>query len=198
MAKIGVDKLFFAELDELTDILDGKPTYKTPFQIAKAIQITLTPQNIEGNLAADDTMAEYDSATVAYDVSVNVDDLLPGSESKLFGRKVDDLGGVITNKEDEAPYGALLYRQKRSKGVGGGYQYRRVNKVRFVPFAEDAQTQGESINYQTPTITGKSLALTANGDFNYKLDDDGTKPAVSAITKEWFKRVVDPNEIPEG
>ena len=198
MAKIGVDKLFAAKLDELTDILEGKPTYEEPFQIAKAIQITLTPQNIEGSLAADDTVAEFDSATVAYDVSVNVDDLLPGSESKLFGRKVDELGGVSTNTEDEAPYVALLYRQKRSKGVGGGYQYRVVNKVRFVPFAEDAQTQGESINYQTPTITGKSLALTANGDFNYKLDDDGKKPAVTAITKDWFKRVVSPNEIPEG
>lgn len=200
MAKIGVDKLFFAVLNEETDVLGATaPTYETPVQIAKAIQVTLTPNNVEGALYADDAQDEYESATTGYDVSINTNDLLPGKEAMLLGRKVDTLGGVAAGTGDIAPYGAIMYRQKRSKGVGGGYQYRVLYKTRFTPFAEDAQTQGENINFQTPTITGKSLSRAFDGEFNYKLDDDGKKPAVTAVTSQWFTKVTEPGtELEEG
>ncbi|MEK4150956.1 major tail protein [Carnobacterium sp. FSL E2-0243] len=190
MAKIGVKDLFaFPITKEEDGVL---PTYGEGFRIAKAIQVTLTPQNAEGNLYADDGQDEFESSTIGYDISMNTNDLLPDSESKLLGRKIDSLGGVSVTNDDEAPYHAVGFRVARSKGVGGGYQYRILYKVRFSAFAEDYQTKGESVNFQTPTLTGKSISRDYDGLFNYKLDDDGSKPAVKAVTDTWFDEVVEP------
>ncbi|MBP1044845.1 phage tail protein [Enterococcus sp. BWM-S5] len=203
MAKIGINGLYWFEMDVETDQENAAqaPTYKEPIKLAKAIQLTLTPQLAEGNLYADDSIDETETAVTSYDVSLNINDLLPDKEALLLGRQKDSLGGVKATTEDSAPYGALAFRMPRSKGVGGGYQYRILYKTRFQPFTEDAQTKGESINYQTPTLTGKSISRDYDGLFNYKLDDDGKKTDVTEVTKKWFEEVTEPaaiNTIPEG
>lgn len=197
MPVIGLDNLYFAELETGTDNAGAtsEPTYKTPFKIAKAIEINMTPIMADGELYTDDMLDEYESAVVGYDLSMNVNDLLANSETKLLGKKMDGNGAVITGTSDEAPFGALMCRQKLSKGVGGGYRYRVLYKTRFGSFAEGSQTKGSSINYQTPTLTGKALPREFDGEIMTKLDDHGDK---KSVTENWFTSVYEPKEVPEG
>jgi hypothetical protein len=177
MAKIGVQQLFAFPIE--TEVEGALPTYGEPFRIAKAIQVDLTPNVVEASLDGDDSEIEYETAITRYDLSLNIDDLAPGVEGQLLGKKVDSLGGVASNVNDEAPYFAVAFRIPRSRGVGGG-------------FAESFQTKGENINFQTPTLTGRSLARDFDNQYNYKLTDDGTKPAVKAVTDKWFEEVAEP------
>ncbi|MBP1040366.1 phage tail protein [Vagococcus sp. BWB3-3] len=189
MAKIGVQQLFAWEIDKET--ADALPTYGEPFRIAKAIEVSMNPQNTDGSLYGDDALDEFESFTTGYDISLHTNDLLPGIEAKLLGRKVDKHGGVTTSTEDEAPLFAIAFRIPLSKGVGGGFQYRILYKTRFTPFGETFTTKGESINFQTPTITGKSMPRDFDGKFNYKLNGDDSKEEVKAITEKWFKEVTE-------
>ena len=191
MPQIGLDNLYFAELDEQTDVVGSTaPTYKAPFKIAKAIEVTMTPTTVEASLYADDATDEYEAALTGYELTLNVNDLLPNSESKLLGKKKDANGAVLSGTSDEAPYGALMFRQKLSKGVGGGYRYRVLYKTRFTPFAENAKTKGESVEYQTPSLSGKALPRIYDGQIMIKIDDNGGK---GAITGDWFDTVYEPS-----
>ena len=191
MAKIGVQQLFAFPIE--TEVEGALPTYGEPFRIAKAIQVDLTPNVVEASLDGDDSEIEYETAITRYDLSLNIDDLAPGVEGQLLGKKVDSLGGVASNVNDEAPYFAVAFRIPRSRGVGGGFEYRVLYRTRFASgFAESFQTKGENINFQTPTLTGRSLARDFDNQYSYKLTDDGTKPAVKAVTDKWFEEVAEP------
>lgn len=191
MAKIGVQQLWAFPIE--TEVEGALPTYGEPFRIAKAIQVDLTPNVVEGSLDGDDTQIEYETAITRYDISLNIDDLSAKVESELLGKKIDTLGGVSSGVNDEAPYFAVAFRIPRSKGVGGGFEYRILYRTRFASgYAESFQTKGENINFQTPTLTGRSLARDYDQQYNYKLTDDGTKPEVKAVTAKWFEEVTEP------
>lgn len=191
MAMIGVQQLFAFPITTETE--GALPTYGEPFRIAKAIQVDLNPNVVEGSLDGDDSQIEYETAITRYDISLNIDDLSAEVESELLGKKIDTLGGVLSGVNDETPYFAVAFRIPRSKGVGGGYEYRILYRVRFASgFAESFQTKGENINFQTPTLTGRALAREFDQQYSYKLADDGTKPAVKTVTAKWFEEVTEP------
>ena len=178
--RIGVDNLWAFPL--LTDDEKGVK-YGEPFRIAKVIEITINPQVQEASLYADDSLAEYYSAVTAYDVSLNIDDLTPETRGKLLGYEPDENGMIIETNEITAPYVAIAFRSKRSDG---SYEYRNQYKVRFSPTEDSYQTQGESINFQTPTITGRAVALEHNGSYGaYAISTEENK----TLTDAWFTEV---------
>lgn len=188
MPRIGVRDLFAAELDELTDIINGEtpPDYDKPFRISKAINITLTPQLAEANLFADDSQSDYQSNQTAVDLGLNIRDITPEIEAKLFGKKTDSRGGVSTTSRDRPPLFAVMFRSERSDGL---FEYRVLYKVRFRVFDETHATKGESITYQTPTINGRSMRRDYDERFDYKLV--GTEENEEVVAK-WFDEVIEP------
>lgn len=178
MARVGVKDLFAWEVTQDTD--EGV-TFGEPFRVAKAIEITINPQSQEASLYADDAMVEYVSAVTGYDVSLNVDDLTTEVKGKLLGYKKDKDGVVIENNELSAKEHAVGFRAKRSDG---NYEYRVLYKVRFAPTEDRYQTQGDNVEFQTPTITGKAMAL-HNGLFGANVIDKETSEEVIG---QWFKK----------
>lgn len=188
MPRIGVSDLHVAILQPDTDIDGGTIVYDAPVRLAKLINIGITKTVGEAELYADDGLDEYVASQTAQEISINPKDISAEHEALLLGKRLDSDGGVVTGSDDNAPYCAVMFRSKKSDG---SYQYRVMYKVKFRPFDETFDTQSNNITFQTPTITGRSMARNTDGVFDYKLD---SKAANDAITKAWFTTPVEPKE----
>ena len=182
MPKIGFSNLVFFPLDG--DDKEGTPvTYGEPVKVSEAITGGFTPQTSEASLYADDTQTDYHSQITGYDISLNTRDLTPDVEAKLLGYKVDKNGGVLRERDATAPYGALAFKSKLSDGT---YEYNIIYKVKFSPVTRDHQTQGESIEFQTPTITGRGIPRMSDGALDYSVRESETNKTALAT---WFDDV---------
>ena len=186
MARVGLIDLFAWEV--LTDD-DSGVTFGEPFRIAKAIEATINPKTNEASLYADDAMVEYFAGVTGYDVSLNIDDLKTEVKGKLLGYSTDADGVVIENNELNAKEHAIAFRALRSDG---DYEYRVLYKVRFAPTEDRYQTQGDNVEFQTPTITGKAMAL-HNGLFGGNVIESETS---TTVIDNWFKEPHLPTEKP--
>lgn len=186
MPRIGVSDLHVAILEEDTDVQGGTITYAAPVRLAKLINIGLTKTVGEAELYADDSLDEYVAQQTAQEISINPKDISPEQEALLLGKRLDSNGGVVSGSDDNAPYCAVMFRSKKSNGK---YQYRVLYKVKFRPYDETYDTQSNSITFQTPTITGRSMARNMDGNFDYKLDETEANQAVVAT---WFDEPVEP------
>ena len=180
MARIGVKDLYAFPI--VTDSQLGVE-YGDPFKVAKTISITVNPQVQDASLYADDSLVEFFSAITYYDVSINVDDLTAETKGKLLGYEPDENGMIVETNEITAPEVAIAFRAQRSDG---SFEYRVLYKVRFNPTEDRYETQGQSVNFQTPTITGVSMALEHNGAFGaYVIGNDTNQ----TLTDTWFTDV---------
>lgn len=180
MARIGVKDLyaFPIETDDATGVI-----YGDPFRVAKAISITVNPQIQDASLYADDQLVEFYSAISSYDVSINVDDLTAETKGLLLGYEPDENGMIVESNNVTAPEVAIAFRAKRSDG---SYEYRVLYRVRFNPTEDRYETQGQSVNFQTPTITGVSMPLEFNGAFGAYVIGTSTN---KTLTETWFEEV---------
>lgn len=165
MPRIGVSDLHVAEL--LTDE-EGATTYSEPIRLAKTINIGITKTVAEADLYADDALDEYVAEMTGQEISINAKDISNENEALILGKEVDSNGGVIDSNNDAAPYFAVMFRSRRSDG---SYQYRVLYKVRFRPYDETFDTKSDSITFQTPTVTGRSMQRNSDGIFGYKVDE---------------------------
>ncbi len=177
MARVGLKDLYAFPLESDDD---SGVKYGEAFRLAKAIEATITPQSSEASLYADDTQVEYFSGVTGYDVSFNVDDLTPETKGKVLGYETDADGVVIENNELNPKEHAIAFRSKRSDGK---YEYRVLYKVRFAPTEDRYTTQGESVEFQTPTITGKAMSV-SGGLFGANVIESDTN---KAVIDGWFK-----------
>lgn len=189
MPRIGVSDLHVAILNEDTDIIGGTITYETPVRLAKLINIGITKTVGEAELYADDSLDEYVATQTAQEISINPKDITPEQEALLLGKRLDTNGGIVSGSDDNAPYCAVMFRSKKSDGK---YQYRVLYKVKFRPYDETYDTQSNSITFQTPTITGRSMARNTDGNFDYKLDESASN---SAVISAFFESPVEPAAV---
>lgn len=184
MAYVGLRKPIIAEIT-------GVKTYGEPFAFGKAIGLQVTPNYAEGSLNADDAQVEYDKEFNYAEVTLNTSTIPNEAHEKMFGHKVNSgKTGATFNKDDQAKYvGMGWISVEKVDGVRkfiGNVLY----KVKFSEPSEDYSTKGDSIEYKTPSITGRAIA---NEDGNWK---DFEKFDTSEEAIEWintkFKNVEEP------
>lgn len=187
MAGIGMYGVYYAKC--VKD--DGVTTGYTGGvkMMGKAISANFTPSNPEENpLYANNSVAENDSSSASGGtLDMTLDRLKQEAAADLYGLTVEE---VTANVGETAVTGrALKYRgNEQSSPVGvafvrmhqeDGMRNHEVVLYRSVTFgmpAQNAQTKGESIEWQTPEISG-----TVQG-----LEGDGSEP--------WFESVVFPSQ----
>lgn len=147
--QIGLDMLHYAIMEEGTDTVDTPPVYDTPVRIEGAITATITPTVNAANLYADDALAETANTLGEITVALNTKDLPLEHQAALLGSELGDNGELISKSTDIAPYVAILFRMLKSDGT---YRYVKLLKGRFQEPESNAQTRGENIEYNTPTI----------------------------------------------
>lgn len=166
MAFIGMRHVVAAEFNSHTP--GSEPTYKSSgWDVGKAISGNLTINRNANPLYADDVIAEDDNGITGMDLELGLDDILEDIQAKM---------GILKEVTAGTPSVTTYYDTSASaKDVGVGYiRVRRKNgttkyqaiwiyQTKFSKNSENAQTKGESIEWQTPTINGKCVGLDVDG-----------------------------------
>lgn len=163
MAFIGLRKAIAAPI--ATEPGNAEPTYGTGGSvIGKAIQANLTITRNNNPLYADDTIVEDDNSITAMSLELGLDDLAPEDRVKVLGLVKKTTGSNPTvdtyyDTDASAPYVGFGYIRVRRKSGVTSYEANWLYKVMFSEETENSQTKGESIEWQTPTITGRVMGV---------------------------------------
>lgn len=171
MAGIGLRKPFYAvyKYDEET----GTVTYTGGGLLAKAVEFSASIESAEANnLYADDAIAEADHSFGSGTISITTDDLLPEPSAAILGITPREITvGENGEKIKELVYDETVVAPNLGFGViipkvkDGVSAFRAVvfPKIVFNVPADAATTQGETIEWQTPTIEGAIYRSDAAG-----------------------------------
>ena len=163
---------------------DGTTTYQDPKRILGAITANFSPNASNDTLFADD--GPYDSASTlgAMTLELNVADIPPVQRAELLGATYDDATGVLSQgATDIPPYTAVGMSVKKSNGADRLIWYL---KGKFAAPDDSNQTKADSINWNTPTITGNFLKRDSDQQYRFSVDTDDAK-VTAQVKDNWFK-----------
>ena len=164
--------------------------YGEPFACGKAIGITVTPSFAEASLYADDIQAEYDKEFKYADVAMNTSTLPLEAHERMFGHKIggNSESEINYNANDEQSYVGMGWIS--SEKIDGKRKYvgNFLNKAKFSEPSEDYSTKGDNIEYKTPSISGRALALD-NGDWKKADSFETEKEAIAYVYKLFGKEL---------
>ena len=164
MAFIGMRHVVGAAIATHTD--GSEPTYSAGCDMGKAISGNLTINRNDNPLYADDVIAEDDNSITSMELELGLDDLDEDTQDKMgLIKKVTSTTDVTTYYNNDAP-GADMgvgYIRVRRRGGTTTFQAVWIYKAKFSMTAENTQTKGESIEWQTPTVTGRCAGIDMDG-----------------------------------
>lgn len=160
MAFVGLRHVVAATI--ATEVEGQALTYDAGKVIGKAIEANLSWNRNDNPLYADDAIAENDNGITGGTLELNVDDLTDEVRAYLLGDATEGTGADMAyiETDDAAPYVGVGYIRVRRKNGETSYQGVWIYKAQFAQESEDAQTKGESIEWQTPTINGTIFGVT--------------------------------------
>lgn len=172
MAKIGLKYPVAAVIK--TEPTSGFPTYDTGFIVGKAISCEKNLESNNNPLYADDAVVENDTSFANGTLTLGVDDFGNTTEegmeiqAKLLGHEIvtDGTTKVLRRKagDNASNVGFGFYKTKIIRNVKM-YEATLLYKVKFQLPSESANTKGESIEWQTPSIEGRIMAIDAGGTY---------------------------------
>ena len=148
----------------LTEHANGSVTYEAPKKLAGAISSKVKFNTNSTELYSDDVLKYSDYSVSSATLTLQVDEADNAIFAPLLGKKAvtftDGDGGTHTTYETSAndvikPVG-FGYITSTAEGK---YKVLFFKKVKFKPFTEDAQTKGDKVTFQTPTVEGVASAL---------------------------------------
>lgn len=179
MAYYGLSKPFIAKLDVATG------TYSDGFQIGHAVGTSISPQYNEANLYGDNQMQETAKEFKYADVSIETTHMPIQAADVMFGHKVDkEKNKVVYNAGDSANY--VGYGFCINEKVDGVVKcvVAILPKTLFAEAEESYTTKGENLEFKTPSVSGKGMAL-EDGVWKVKQTFDHETDAVAFI-KEYL------------
>lgn len=186
MATIGLRDVHYAVLK--TDTKEGA-TYEAPVLLTGAIAANVNPNTNSATLFADD--GPYDSATTLGEIELelNMADIPARHAAAMLGHTYKN-GVLIKKASDQPPYLAIGYRSLKSNGA---YRYTWLYKGKFTDGEQANNTKGDSIEYQTPTITGAFVKRDFDDMWQAEVDSDDTALGEGTqIITNWFTAVYEP------
>lgn len=165
MATIGLSKPYCAKYSAE----EGVVTYTDGMVMGKATEMDISISTTDdNNLYADNGVAESERTFASGTVTISTDELTQDVSQLILGTKqvaLDTIPGItdesvkeqIFDDEQNAPYlGVGFIVKKKHQGL---YKWRAVvlTRVMFSIPADAAVTQGESIEWQVPTLTATIL-----------------------------------------
>lgn len=145
---------------------EGTITYETPISMGDAMSVELNLTAAEGRLYAESRLAEYKKLITGGTASVGVKYITDAAQKLLFGMS-ENTRNVGTNTsqkslkataKDIAKYVGMGFYAPDAIDGTDKYTAVFVYKVLFGAPGYVYATKGDSITFQTPTITGEFLA----------------------------------------
>lgn len=161
MALIGLNNFWYSKL---TEAQDGTPTYDGAKSLGKAVSCSVSITNNSAMLYADDALAESDTSFQNGTVTLGTDDDREATFAELLGHAITEDGEVTYNVTDSAPWVAVARILVKMVNNVRLYKAMILYKVKFAEPSEDENTQGETLEFSTPSIEG-TIATLANGDW---------------------------------
>lgn len=192
MAYIGLTTPIFA----LGNYAAATPTYTKGFVCGKAMSTDIDPQYAEGSLYGDNSQAEYDNEFKNANITLGTTTLPIEAEEVLYGHTVSEDKTEITDSAgDEANYvGMGIVTQEKVSGVSK-FVAMWMYKVKFQGGKESFKTKGDSIEYQTPSISGKAIALDKTDEKGKKMWRDRKIFNTEAEAITWLKTKANINAL---
>ncbi len=167
MAYVGLRKPIIGKMDE-------NGTYEDPFAFGKAVGLTVTPNYAEGSLNADDMQAEYSKEFNYAETTLNTSTIPIQAHQAMFGHQVNEENkGVTFNSNDQSNYVGQGWISVEVVNGVRSFVGNFLKKVKYSEPNEEYATKGDSIEYKTPSITGRALPI-----------DDGTWKETNSFKTE--------------
>lgn len=158
MATIGLKKIIIAPWK-------SNNTYNDAFLLGKAIGVQVNPNYAEGSLYADDEQAEYDKEFRYAEVTLNTTTIPAVARKSMFGHEVgSDSEEIVFNTGDESAYVGTGWVTTEKVDGKKKYVGNVLLKCKYSEPSEDYASKGDSIEYKTPSITGRAVAQ-SDGDW---------------------------------
>lgn len=175
MAGIGLYGVFYAKATVENGVVTG---YTGGVQtMGKAISASFEPNESADNpLYANNAIAETDaSGSSGGTLTLTLDRLTLAAAADLYGLTVTEVTATVdgetvngqgvdyTGNEESAPVGVAFIRWNQEDGDRGIHEAVIYRRVTFSMPGEDAETMGESIEWQTPEIEGTVVGKEGDG-----------------------------------
>ena len=165
MAGMGLSKPFYAIYKATGNTVE----YSNGGLVGKAVSFSTQFNTAnDSNLSADNGVAESEKSFTGGTITIATDDLTPEVSAAILGitaKPVGTIEGVtdenvqelVYDDEQEIPY--LGFGVVEKKKYHGEYLWRGVvlTKVMFSVPADAAETQGKTVSWKTPTLTGEIM-----------------------------------------
>lgn len=180
---IGLTNLLFCKL--LTDdVTTGKATYDAPERILGAITATFSPNAGNDTLFADDGPYDTASSLGAMSLELNVADIPAEQRASILGQTYDATRGILISKStDTPPWLAVGMSVKKSNGAE---RYLWYLKGKFAAPDDNNQTKADSINWNTPTISGNFVKRDCDDQWRVSCDTDD-EGVIAAVKDDFFE-----------
>ena len=156
MAYIGLAYPTFAKLDPTGN------TYSDGFKMGEAVSVNLNVNWNDAPLYGDNRLVEQVKEFRDGTLDLGITSIPIAAYETVFGHTVttDEDVTTIVDKTDDLPnvVGVGFVKEEIIEGKRAYWAY-WVKKVLFTETGDSAQTKGETIAFQTPTITGTIMAL---------------------------------------
>lgn len=175
MAKVGLRGLTYA-------IIGVGGAYGTPASMGKGITASVSPNNADAKLYADDTLAESDSTFISAAVSMTVDDDRAPVMAALLGHTYNDTNKeIVRNVNDVAPYIGLGRIIRKVVENTPQWKVEFLRKVKFAEPSQEENTKADSVEFGTTTIEGVAYADT-DGQWSKSATFDTVELAQAYLT----------------
>lgn len=178
---------------------NGVITYTNAQTVGDAMNVNLELRFAEGRLYAESTLAEYMRKAVGGTISIGVKYIPSAAQIMMFNSRSNSRnitytpgsgtsttiaasGLVIGRKTTSAYVGVAFYAPDMVDGVEK-YTCVKIARALFGPPSMTLQTAGESITFNTPTVSGEFMADdSANGDLIEVAIVDDEEAAIAWVT----------------
>lgn len=161
----------------------GSITYSSGTQLARGVDVTITPESSDDNkFYADNQVAEEDSGRfTGGTLSLTVDGLLTTTKKLIFGLPAETGGWTEYGDEMSVPYvGVGFIARTQSDGVVS-YVPTVIAKCKFHPEELSAATQEDEIDWQTQSLEA-TILRSDDTHHNWKFEGQGYSTESAAET----------------
>lgn len=169
MASFGANKPMFAPFSG-TEPTNALPKYGKSKSLGKLVSANVTVNMANGELYADDSLAENVTEFISASIAMETDDITDEVKRVVYGNAADATGSptgeLKYNIADAAPLGGLCYYKALMVGGVKTYEGYYYPKVKAALGNDNAQTKGSSITFGTTSTTFTVFAA-ATGDWRF-------------------------------
>lgn len=183
MAKIGIKGLTYAPYT--SGGAGSAMVYGTGVKLDDyMIRGEISEERNKVSFHADDHQIDVENSLTGVTMTLELSNFTDALDSGLLGHAAGT-GNELNVTEANAPYvGVGFIRKERFKGTASYHGY-WVYKVQFSKESDSAQTKGESVEFQTESVTGSSVGvqLAADGPIIYY---SHLRAATEAAVRTWL------------